>query len=83
MILYEIKQENARKDFSEKNKNSIILKKKSTYHYNIKNKSISYPIIKKGRWSEIEHKEFINGLLKLGKNNWKKVKFLKLTKIVA
>jgi len=27
-----------------------------------------------GRWTDLEHKEFIKAILKLGKNNWKKLK---------
>lgn len=34
------------------------------------------PKFKQGRWNEKEHKEFIRGLFKIGKNNWKKVAFM-------
>ena len=42
-----------------------------------KKKKLAYdPKFKQGRWNDSEHREFLKGILKIGKNNWKKVKFI-------
>lgn len=38
-----------------------------------KRKHPSDPKFKHGRWTEKEHQCFLKGVIKLGKNNWKKV----------
>jgi len=58
---------------------SLKIKEKIKQNSNIfklirKKKKLAYnPKFKQGRWTEKEHKEFIKGILKLGKNNWIKV----------
>lgn len=49
-------------------------KKTNSYYLNsIEDKIISEPELKQGRWSDQEHRNFIKGILKTGKNNWKKL----------